>query len=49
LPEAGEKLASVLREAAVETEGEFVEIGLQVSGSDGTLVGTAQPAFEAGR
>ena len=38
----------MLREAAVETEGEFVEICLQVRGCDGTLVGAAQPAFQQG-
>jgi hypothetical protein len=43
-----EEHAAGLREPTVETEKEFVEIRLYVSGRDGTLVSAAQPSFQQG-
>ena len=48
LNEPVEKLAPVLREATVESERELVEIRLQASWRESTLVGAAQPAFKQG-
>ena len=48
LHESVEEFAAVLREATVEAEREFVEVGLKVSGRDGALVSAAQPSFKQG-
>ena len=46
LPVTVETFASVLREATVEVESEFVEIPLLMSGRHGPLLGATQTAFQ---
>ena len=46
LQQSEEEQASAAGVAAIETEGKFIEIGIQMLGCDRSLVGAEQPAFE---
>ena len=46
LEEAVEQEAASLREAAVEAEGEFVEVIVELGGTDGAMVDSEPPAIE---
>ena len=48
LEEAVEEQADVAGAAAVEAERELVEVGVELVGLDGALVGAQQPSFEEG-
>ena len=48
LHEQVEELATMPREASVETRRELIEIRLQVRERDSTLVSASQPAFDQG-
>ena len=46
LEESVEEEAAVTRAAAVEAEGELVEVVVELLRADGALVGAEQPAFQ---
>ena len=48
LQEAEEEQSAPAGVATIEAKSEFIEIGIQVLRSHGSLVGSEQPAFEEG-
>jgi hypothetical protein len=49
LRETKEQLATALWSSPVESEGELVQVVIQVIGSDGSLMSAQEPAFEQRR